>query len=188
MSRRADVKTLFWPGSGSNRAFTRLKVTLLCCNLQPMAIRAARSHFGVHHEYSHRSLDSVYGCCRLYVGKKHAINDQHYHAWFDYWSSDRCRARDHVHSQSQTQTHLVRNLRTQRTAPLPPKALHVRASAPPREQGWTTRPSGVGVLLPSLLRISGMINAPRSPLQSQLLGHTKLSTMDLFAIVSAALA
>src|SRR6476469_6349579 len=80
-----------------------------------MAIRGSALPFGVHHEHSHSSSDFVYGCCRLYVGEKHAINHRHYHAWFDYWSSHRCRARDHVHSQSHAQTHLVRNLSTQPT-------------------------------------------------------------------------
>ena len=72
-----------------------------------MAITAARCRWEYTHEDSHSSLDFVYGCCRFYVGKKHAINHQHYDTWFDYRSSNRCRARDHVHPQSQTQTYLA---------------------------------------------------------------------------------
>jgi hypothetical protein len=58
----------------SNRTFTRLKgypPLLYTCSQWRQGQRTA---IGVHHEHSHSSLDFVYGCCRLYVGNKHALN------------------------------------------------------------------------------------------------------------------
>ena len=72
---------------------------------------------------------------------------------------------------------------------LPPGVSHNFASFAPctiacRQEsraGLQSLSGGRGILLLSLLRSSGRINAPPPPLQSQLLGHVKLSTTALYA-------
>jgi hypothetical protein len=49
----------------------------------------------------------MHGGCRISIGRKHTLHHQRYHPWFMYRSGCRDSPRDHVHSQSQTQTYLV---------------------------------------------------------------------------------
>src|SRR6266849_1716167 len=75
---------------------------------QAMAGKADRCRQEYPHEHSHSSLDFVFGCCRFPVGRKHAFHHERYHPWLNYRSGQRSSPRDHVHSQSQTQTYLMR--------------------------------------------------------------------------------